>query len=94
MLNTSTGGQVINKNHNMSKPTKWPWAQRRQISLGILPVWSESSLCAQWVAKDLSFLHADSEDWSDWADAKADLSLRWAHTHFVGLSCRGAYADK
>ena len=26
------------------------------------PVWSESSLCAQWVAKDPSFLHADSED--------------------------------
>ena len=23
---------------------------------------SESSLCAQWVAKDPSFLHADSED--------------------------------
>ena len=29
------------------------------ISLGIRP---ESSLCAQWVAKDLSFLQADSED--------------------------------
>ena len=23
--------------------------------------------------------------WSDWADAKADLSFRWAHTHFVGF---------
>ena len=23
--------------------------------------------------------------WSDWADAQADLSLRWAHSHFVGL---------
>ena len=23
--------------------------------------------------------------WSDWADAQADLSLRWAHTHFVGF---------
>ena len=29
---------------------------------GILPVWSESSLCAQCVAKDPMFLHADSED--------------------------------
>ena len=28
----------------------------------ISPVWSESSLCAHWVAKDQSFLHADSED--------------------------------
>ena len=35
---------------------------KTQISLGIRPVWSESSLCAQWVAKDLSFLHADSKD--------------------------------
>ena len=23
--------------------------------------------------------------WSDWADAKADLSLCWVHTHFVGF---------
>ena len=23
--------------------------------------------------------------WSDWADAQADLSLRWAHTHCVGF---------
>ena len=35
---------------------------KTQISLGIRSVWSESSLCAQWVAKDPSFLHADSED--------------------------------
>ena len=35
---------------------------KTQISLGIRPVWSESSLCTQWVAKDPSFPHADSED--------------------------------
>ena len=35
---------------------------KTQISLGIRSVWSESSLCAQWVAKDPSFLHAESED--------------------------------
>ena len=58
---------------------------KTQISLGIRPVWSESSLCAQWVAKDPSFLHADSEDWSDWADAQVDPSLRWAHNHIVGF---------
>ena len=45
---------------------------KTQISLGIRPVWSESSLFAQWC------LHVDSED-------QADLSLRWAHTHFVGF---------
>ena len=37
-------------------------AQRTQISLGISPDWSESSQCAQWVAEDPMFLHADSED--------------------------------
>ena len=35
---------------------------KTQISLGIRPVWSESSLCAQWIAKETSFLNADSED--------------------------------
>ena len=47
----------------MTKPTKWHVRPAKtHISLGIRPVWSESSLCAQWVAKDPSFLHADSED--------------------------------
>ena len=27
--------------------------------------------------------------WSDWADAQADLSLRWAHTHYVGFVMSG-----
>ena len=35
---------------------------KSQISLCIHTVCSESSLCAQWVANDPSFLHADSED--------------------------------
>ena len=35
---------------------------KTQISLGIRPVRSESSLCARWVAKGPSFHHADSED--------------------------------
>ena len=39
---------------------------KTQISLGIRPVWSESWLCAHWVAK-------------------ADLSLHWAPTYFVGF---------
>ena len=67
---------------DMTKPTKWVCAQQ---SLRSACASAESSLCAQWVAKDPSFLHVDSEDWSDWADAQADLSLRWVHTHFVGF---------
>ena len=35
---------------------------KTRISLGIRPVCSESSLCTQWVAKEPSFLRADSED--------------------------------
>ena len=34
--------------------------------------WSMSSLYAQWIAKDLSFLQADCKDWSDWAFNQAD----------------------
>ena len=46
-----------------TKPTYWHVCPAKTpISLGIRPVWSESSLCTQWVAKDPSFLHADSED--------------------------------
>ena len=46
-----------------SKPSKWSVRPAKtQISLGIRPVRSESSLCAQWVSEDPMFLHADSED--------------------------------
>ena len=73
------------KSRDMTKPAKWVHPAKTQISMGIRPVWSESSLCTQWVAKGPWFLHADSEDWSDWADAQDDRSLRWVHTHFVGF---------
>ena len=33
-------------------------------------------------------LSSQSRLWSDWADAQADLSLRWAHSHFVGFDMR------
>ena len=42
---------------------KWVCAQRRHRSAwASAQVWSESSVCAQWVAKDPRFLCADSED--------------------------------
>ena len=47
----------------VTKPTKWHVRPAKtQISLGIRPVWSESSLCALRVAKDPVLLHVDSED--------------------------------
>ena len=65
---------------------------KTQISLCIRPVWSESSICAQWVAKDPRFLHADSED-SD--QTRRMPRLNWV---FAGrsaillvLSCRGSF---
>ena len=74
----------LNLSRLMTKPTKWHvHPAKTQISLGIHPVWSESLLCAEWVvAKDPSFLHADSEDRSDLADDQADLGLCWTHMPF------------
>ena len=46
----------------VTKPTKWQCAQRRLRSAWASAQSDQSSLCAQWVAKDLSFLHADRED--------------------------------
>ena len=52
---------------------------KTRIRLGIRPVWSESSLCTQWVAKDQAFFVRTAKTLSDRAHAQADLSLRWAH---------------
>ena len=67
---------------------------KTQISLVIHPVWSESSLYTQWVAKDPSFLHADSED-SDETGRMARLIWVFAgHTLILlVLSCRGSYSN-
>ena len=48
---------------------------------GVCPVWSESSLCAQWAAISCG----QRRLWSDWADAQADLNLRWVHSPFDGF---------
>ena len=58
-------------------------------NLGFRPVWSESLLCAQWVAKDPSFLHADSED-SDQSGRMPRLIWVFAGRtyHFVGFVVR------
>ena len=74
----------------MTKPTKWHVRPAKtQIILGIRPVWSESSLCAQWVAKDPIFLHADSED-SDQTNRMPRLIWVFAGCtfYFVGFVMR------
>ena len=58
---------------------------KTQISLDIRPVWSDFAVRKKkaWV---LSYpLSAERRLWSDWADAQADLSLRWAHSHIVSF---------
>ena len=79
--------------HDMTKPTKWVCAHRRlrsvcasaqsdQSLLRLIRVFAVRMKKA-WV---LSYpLSAQRRLWSDWADAQADLSLRWAHSHFVGF---------
>ena len=65
---------------------------KTQISLGIHPVWSESSLCAQCVAKDPMLLHVDSED-SDQTGRMPRLIWVFAGRTAIllVLSCRGSY---
>ena len=59
----------------MTKPTKWHVRPAKtQISLGIHPVWSESSLSAWRNIGSWATHWVHSEDWSD-----------WAHSHFVGF---------
>ena len=74
----------------MTKSIKWhARSAKTQISLGICPVWLEPSLCAQWVAKDRSFLHTDSED-SDQTGRMPRLIWVFAGRtcHFVGFVMR------
>ena len=50
---------------------------------------SDQSLCCPHKARVLSYpLSAQQRHWPDCADAHADLSLRWAHSHFVGFVMR------
>ena len=62
-----------------------PIPQEKKTKWHVRPAKNQSSLCAQWVSKDPGFLHVDREDWSDWADAQADLSFRWVHMQFYSF---------
>ena len=78
----------LKMSHRMSKPIKWPVRQAKtQISLGICPVWSESSLYAEWVAKDQSFIHANRKKDSDQTGHMPRLISVFSGLtgHFVGF---------
>ena len=80
----------------MTKPIKYVCAQRRLRSAWASAQSDQSSLSAWRNLRPLATYWAQSKDsnqsghpqrklWSDWADGQADLSLRWAHTRFVGF---------
>ena len=67
--------------HLMTKPTK--------CSVRGCTGWSESSLCAQWVAKDPSFLHAAESEDSDPERMPRLICVFAGRTcHFVGFVMR------
>ena len=86
-------GAFIRKeiSRNMTKPTKWLCAQRGLRSAWASAQSDQSLLCAQWVAKDPSFLHADSED-SDQTGRMPRLIWVFAGCTLIllVLSCRGS----
>ena len=72
----------------MTKPTKWHVRlAKTQVSLGIHPVWSESSLCA-WRRLGFSATHEVHSEYSDQTGRMPRLI--WVFTghtcHFIGLS--------
>ena len=76
----------------MTKPTKWVCAKRRLRSAWASAQSDQSSICAQWVAKDPRFLHADRED----SDQTGRMPrLIWVFTGrtaiLLVLSCRGSF---
>ena len=77
-------GRILIMSICTTKPTKWPvLSAKTQISLGIRPVWSASSLSACYVLNYL--LSAQRRLWSDWGMHR----LIWVFTrrtcHFVGF---------
>ena len=79
----------------MVKPTKWHVRPANtQIRLGGAWASEQSDLSSPSLWRNLVSLAthwAHNEDWSDWADAQTDRSLRWATCHFVWLSCSGSF---
>ena len=62
---------------------------KTQISLGIHPVWSETSLCTQWVAKDPRCHHVDREDIDQTGQMPRLIGVFAGRTcHFVGFIMR------
>ena len=70
----------------LTKPTKWHVPPAKTDQPGHPPSSIRVFAGRMKEAGYLSYpLSAQRRLWSDWADAQADLSLCWAHSHFVGF---------
>ena len=87
---------VLYLSRNMTKSTKWyVRPAKTQISLAIRPVWSEPSLCAQWVAKGSVLLQADSETSGQSGRMHRLIWVVAGSTrHFVGSCCGSILAKQ
>ena len=89
LLSSTSQFCLINMSLLMTKPTKWDVGPPKTDQTGHPPILIRVlavHMKKPWV---LSYpLSAQRRLWSDWADAQADLSLRWAHSHFVGFVMR------
>ena len=80
---------ITKMSHLMTKPTKWH-VRPANTPPSLITVFAVPRKKA-WV---LSYLLSAQRRLisqgiqSDWADAQADLSLLWAHSHFVGFVMR------
>ena len=76
----------------MTKPTKWPVRPvKTRINLDIHPVWSESSPCAHWEAKDPRFIHVDSKYSDQTGQMPRLISSVGPQVILLVLSCGGSF---
>ena len=86
---------ILHLSHLMTKPTKWHVCSAKTNQPGHLPSLIRIFAVRMKKAQVLSYLLCAQRGlWSDWADAQADLSLRWAHSHFVGFVMRWLISDQ
>ena len=77
---------ICNLSRDMTKPTKWCAPSEDSDQPGHPPSLIRVFAVRMKKAWVLTYLlRAQRRLWSEWADAQADLSLRWAHIHFVGF---------
>ena len=85
--------QCFKRSHlsrHMTKPTKWLCTHRRLRSAWAFMQTDQSSLCAEWVVKDPSFLHAYSKDSNQTGQMPRLIWVFFGSTCiFLVLSCSG-----